>query len=234
MLEELAAALAKLDLQLYGRAVLQQQNYEFRLKRKLIGECLFGVDVQERAVALCRQRLWLALVACEQSGADSSLAVTIRESVSVPGLFQHIVCGDSLLGCRAYEDDDRDSFKWRRAFPEIFQKRGGFDILIGNPPYRPALPKSGAEKENWAQIGALFPHVKRSKNTRRRLLRSAASAGFVRRHYLPDGAEIADVFGRLGDDARGLAVELQPAQRGGCERCFQGSESGSGSPDLQP
>lgn len=164
MLEELSAALAKLDLQLYGRAIIQQHNYEFWLKRKLISECLFGVDVQERAVALCRQRLWLSLVACEQSVPDSSLAVTLRESVNVPGLFRHLVMGDSLLGCRAYEDGDSDSFKWRQAFPEVFQKRGGFDILICNPPYRPVLAKDSADKEVWAQIGALFPQVKRSKN----------------------------------------------------------------------
>ena len=163
MLEELAAALAKLDLLLYGRGLLQQHNYEFRLKRKLVNECLFGVDVQEQAVALCRQRLWLALVACEQSAPDAALAVTIREAASAPGLFQHLACGDSLLGCRAYDDGGADNqqatFKWRQAFPEIFQQRGGFDIVIGNPPYRVETGQTA-----WAQVGALFPQAKRTKN----------------------------------------------------------------------
>lgn len=165
MLEEMAAALAKLDLQLYGRGLIQQHNYEFRLKRKLLAECLFGVDVQEQAVLLCHQRLWLALVACEQSAPDASLAVTMRESANLHALFRHVVVGDSLLGCRVFDDGAADSFKWRQAFPEIFQKRGGFDILIGNPPYRPTIPKDALEKEIWAQIGALFPYVKRSRNT---------------------------------------------------------------------
>lgn len=164
MLEELTAALAKLDLLLYGRNLIQQHNYEFRLKRKLLTDCLFGVDVQPQAIAVCRQRLWLSLVACEQSVPDAALAVTIREAANTPALFQHLVCGDSLLGCRAYDDGEHDAFKWRRAFPGIFQQRGGFDILIGNPPIRPFLAKDEAEKEVWAQICALFPQVKRSKN----------------------------------------------------------------------
>lgn len=165
MLEELAAALAKLDLLLYGRSLIQQHNYEFRLKRKLLSDCLYGVDVQPQAIALCRQRVWLALVACEQSVPDAALAVTIREAANTPALFQHLVCGDSLLGCRTYDDGETGAFKWRLAFPPIFQQRGGFDIIIGNPPIRPFLAKDEAEKEVWAQIGALFPQVKRSKNT---------------------------------------------------------------------
>lgn len=168
MLEEMAAALAKLDLLLYGRSLIQQHNYEFRLKRKLLSDCLYGVDVQPQAIALCRQRLWLMLVASEQSVPDAALAVTIREAANTPAIFQHLVCGDSLLGCRTYDDGETDAFKWRRAFPHVFkhwQQRGGFDILIGNPPLRPFLTNTEAEKDVWAQIGALFPQVKRSKNT---------------------------------------------------------------------
>jgi hypothetical protein len=165
MLEEMAAALAKLDLLLYGRSLIQQHNYEFRLKRKLLSDCLYGVDAQSQAIALCRQRLWLMLVASEQSVPDAALAVTIREAANTPALFQHLVCGDSLLGCRTYDDGEAAAFKWRRAFPHIFQQRGGFDIIIGNPPIRPFLAKDEAEKDLWTQISALFPQVKRSKNT---------------------------------------------------------------------
>lgn len=165
MLEEMAAALAKLDLLLYGRSLIQQHNYEFRLKRKLLNDCLYGVDAQAQAIALCRQRLWLMLVASEQSVPDAALAVTIREAANTPALFQHLVCGDSLLGCRTYDDGEPEAFKWRRALPHIFQQRGGFDIIIGNPPIRPFLAKDDAEKDLWTQISALFPQVKRSKNT---------------------------------------------------------------------
>lgn len=168
MLEEMAAALAKLDLLLYGRGLIQQHNYEFRLKRKLLSDCLYGVDVQPQAIVLCRQRLWLMLVACEQSVPDAALAVTIHEAAHTPALFQHLVCGNSLLGCRAYDDGETEVFKWRRAFPHVFkhwQQRGGFDIIIGDPPIRPLLAKDEVEKSLWTQIVALFPQVKRSKNT---------------------------------------------------------------------
>jgi hypothetical protein len=144
MLEELAVALAKLDLQLYGRAASEQRNYDFGLKCQLVNDCLYGVDIDETAVARCRQRLRLAL---EQSA-----------STSAPGLFSHLVCGDSLLGCRAFEDGSNASFKWRKAFPEIFAKGGGFDIILCNPPAR-----SEVEKDALAQICALFPHVKRAQ-----------------------------------------------------------------------
>jgi hypothetical protein len=160
MLEELAAALAKLDVQLYGRAIVQQHNYEFRLKRNLINECLFAVDSHETAVRLTRQRLWLALVAVEQSQPDTALTVTMREAVTTAGLTANLFVGDALLGCRAFEDEaDAAAFKWRKAFPKIFNTRGGFDILLGHPPFRPAQ-----DKKHWAQLCALFPQLKRAKH----------------------------------------------------------------------
>ncbi len=163
MLEEIAEALAKLDVELYGRAIAQQHNYEFRLKRKLINECLFAVDSNPAAVRLTRQRLWLALVAVEQSRPDAALTVTMREAATAPGLTEHLACGDALLGCRAFDEaetaDAEETFKWRNAFPEIFGLRGGFDLILGNSP-----AQAVKEKENWAQWCALFPQLKRAKH----------------------------------------------------------------------
>ncbi len=167
MLEEIAEALAKLDVELYGRAIAQQHNYEFRLKRKLINECLFAVDSNPAAVRLTRQRLWLALVAVEQSRPDAALNVTMREAATASGLSEHLACGDALLGCRAFDEDETTeaeaAFKWRKAFPEIFAQRGGFDLMLGNAPAHPMQGKEKHEKENWTQWCALFPQLKRAK-----------------------------------------------------------------------
>ena len=62
-----------------------------------------------------------------------------------PSLDENIKCGNSLIGNDFYRGGDSlnidietqykiNCFDWEREFPSIF-KSGGFDIVIGNPPY---------------------------------------------------------------------------------------------------
>jgi hypothetical protein len=63
----------------------------------------------------------------------------------LPDLGSNIKCGNSLIGPDFYQDkqmnlfdkeeiDRINPFDWEKEFPEIM-KRGGFDAVIGNPPY---------------------------------------------------------------------------------------------------
>ena len=59
----------------------------------------------------------------------------------LPSLDENIRCGNSLVGMDYYDNEidfgwDRkvNPFSWEKAFPKIFT-RGGFDVVIGNPPY---------------------------------------------------------------------------------------------------
>jgi hypothetical protein len=61
MLHEMVAAVARLDVRLYGKEVLERRNYDYDLKKHVIESCLYGVDIQDEAVRLCELRLWLSL-----------------------------------------------------------------------------------------------------------------------------------------------------------------------------
>ena len=97
MLHEMVAAVAKLDLRLYGREVLARRNYDYDLKKQIIESCLYGVDIQEQAVRLCELRLWLSLVVDYQVDTTKPFEKAIREIPSLPNLSYRIVRGDSLL-----------------------------------------------------------------------------------------------------------------------------------------
>jgi type I restriction-modification system DNA methylase subunit len=75
----------------------------------IIENNLFGVDIDENAVEICKMQLF------EKSGFES----------------QNIKLGNSLI-----EDKniDEKAFVWKKEFPLPFQK-GGFDLIVGNPPY---------------------------------------------------------------------------------------------------
>lgn len=78
---------------------------------------LFGVDLNEESVEIAKLSLWLR---------------TAQLNRKLNDLNNNIKCGNSLI-------DDPDiagekAFNWQKAFPKIFEK-GGFDVVIGNPPY---------------------------------------------------------------------------------------------------
>lgn len=67
---------------------------------------LFGVDINEESVEIARLSLWLH---------------TCRPGRKLSDLSANIKCGNSLI---------TEEFDWNREFPF-----GGFDVVIGNPPY---------------------------------------------------------------------------------------------------
>jgi len=97
MLHEMLAAIARFDLRIHGRNVLEQRNYYYDLKKQIIESCLYGVDIQEQAVRLCELRLWLSLVVDYQINITKPFEKAIREVPSLPNLSYRIIRGDSLL-----------------------------------------------------------------------------------------------------------------------------------------
>ncbi|HDT12294.1 MAG TPA: hypothetical protein ENO01_01410 [Candidatus Marinimicrobia bacterium] len=65
-------------------------NYRYKLKKHIIENCIYGVDIQERAVGLSHLRLWLSLIVDLQ-------VENIQEIPPLPNLDFHILCGDSLI-----------------------------------------------------------------------------------------------------------------------------------------
>jgi len=78
---------------------------------------IFGVDLNEESVDIARLSLWLR---------------TAQPRRKLNNLSSNIKCGNSLIDSKAVAGDR--AFKWEEEFAHVF-KKGGFDVIIGNPPY---------------------------------------------------------------------------------------------------
>ena len=78
---------------------------------------LYGVDINEESVEIAQLALWLR---------------TAKPHRKLNSLNENIKCGNSLISDPAIAGDK--AFNWQEQFPKVFEK-GGFDVVIGNPPY---------------------------------------------------------------------------------------------------
>lgn len=119
--------------ELTGQEELWDQESVFR---SVLSTNIFGVDINPESVEITRLALWLN---------------TALPGKKLTSLDKNIRCGNSLVGpefaefyrakhSSLFEEVDEvrrekiNAFDWREAFPEIFEK-GGFDCVVGNPPY---------------------------------------------------------------------------------------------------
>jgi hypothetical protein len=155
------------------RESVSDSRYIYRLKRHIIQESIYGVDIDASAIDIARLRLWLSLVVDEDD---------LDPIETLPNLDYKIVEGNSLIGLpdgamrnllveaeleklkeKFYDITDEkekkalrqeintkirellDSaeqfagykidFDFKLFFSEVWREKGGFDVVIGNPPY---------------------------------------------------------------------------------------------------
>ena len=129
-------------------AVYQVRHNDWRLTTRIRKEILlnniFGVDIDQQAVEVTKLSLLLKVL-------EGETAETLNRSLelfherALPDLSNNIKCGNSLIGPDFYEgkqatmfDQEEvyriNAFDWQNEFPDVM-KRGGFDAVIGNPPY---------------------------------------------------------------------------------------------------
>ena len=98
-------------------AQLTLDSEEFYSKKvEILKNNIFGVDLDPKAVEIAQLNLLLQISESKQR---------------LPILQNNIKVGNSLIDDPSVSDK---AFKWEEEFPEIM-KEGGFDIIIGNPPY---------------------------------------------------------------------------------------------------
>lgn len=68
---------------------VSDSRYIYRLKRHIIQESIYGVDIDASAIDIARLRLWLSLVVDEDD---------LDPIETLPNLDYKIVCGNSLIG----------------------------------------------------------------------------------------------------------------------------------------
>lgn len=155
------------------RESINESRYIYRLKRHIIQESIYGVDIDAAAIDIARLRLWLSLVVDEDD---------LDPIETLPNLDYKIVCGNSLIGLpddamrdlkveaelevlkdQFYNLTDSEKkkalrqkinakirelldsaeqfagykidFDFRLFLSEVWREKGGFDVVIGNPPY---------------------------------------------------------------------------------------------------
>jgi hypothetical protein len=111
--------------------LIAEHRYVDELQAKLLGDSLilsdiensilerniYGVDLNDESVEIAKLSLWLR---------------TAQKGRKLNSLNNNIKCGNSLIDDPAVAGDK--AFSWEKEFPEVFAK-GGFDVVIGNPPY---------------------------------------------------------------------------------------------------
>ncbi|WP_395062767.1 Eco57I restriction-modification methylase domain-containing protein [Flavobacterium sp.] len=111
--------------------LIAEHKYVDELQAKLFGDALvlsdvegsilennlFGVDLNEESVEIAKLSLWLR---------------TAQRNRKLNSLNNNIKCGNSLIDDAAIAGDK--AFNWQNEFPKVFAN-GGFDVVIGNPPY---------------------------------------------------------------------------------------------------
>lgn len=111
-----------------SRNYMVREGFEDEVVRDLLRRNIYGVDINPASVEIAKLALWLH---------------TARGDRQLSSLDEHIREGNSLIGPEFYEglapynDTERErvnAFDWQEAFPEVFA-RGGFDAVVGNPPY---------------------------------------------------------------------------------------------------
>ena len=97
-------------------AVLGEAVDASEVDREILAGNLHGVDLNPEPVEITKLALWLK---------------TAKRGKLLQDLEQSIKCGNSLI---ADKNEHGRAFDWQAEFPEVIA-RGGFDIVLGNPPY---------------------------------------------------------------------------------------------------
>ena len=98
-------------LLLGGRIIFQD------VENHILENNIYGVDINEESTEIARLSLWLR---------------TAQKGRKLSSLNNNIRCGNSLIDAPTVAGDK--AFNWQKEFPAVFAN-GGFDVVIGNPPY---------------------------------------------------------------------------------------------------
>jgi type I restriction-modification system DNA methylase subunit len=106
---------------------LDVQSGTYTTKTRILQNNIFGVDLDKQAVEIAQLNLLLKIA---------------EKAQRLPLLNKNIKQGNSLIEY-SFEQEDMP-LNWKSQFPEIIQQ-GGFDVIIGNPPY--IRSQTAAEKD---------------------------------------------------------------------------------------
>ncbi|NOZ91270.1 MAG: N-6 DNA methylase, partial [Epsilonproteobacteria bacterium] len=105
--------------------------FTYEVEKSILENNLYGVDINTGAVEIAKLSLWLR---------------TASRGRSLTSLADKIKVGNSLIDDKSVVDN---AFVWEEKFSEVFEQ-GGFDVVIGNPPYVSAKNLNKKHKKYFA------------------------------------------------------------------------------------
>jgi hypothetical protein len=127
-------------------------------RKRILLSNIYGVDIDPQAVEVTKLSLLLKVLEGEN---EQTLQPFLRffHERALPDLGNNIKCGNSLIGPDFYQQKDLPQmteeerykinvFDWHSEFSEIIRS-GGFDAIIGNPPWGASL--RNIEKEYYSR-----------------------------------------------------------------------------------
>jgi adenine-specific DNA-methyltransferase len=110
-------------------------------KRVILVNNIYGVDVDPQAVEVAQLSLYLKLLEEETISTAREHQLEFKETL-LPSLARNIICGNSLIepdlfdGVLLPPDEERHlrPMDIKAQFSKIMEE-GGFDVIVGNPPY---------------------------------------------------------------------------------------------------
>ena len=115
------------------RALLNEKLTK-KIRKEILVRHIFGVDIDQQACEVAQMSLYLKML---EDCPDLQKEIQLSDLI-LPDMKNNIKCGNSLIGPDYFlnqltpnEDEMKQLhiFDWRKNFP------GGFDCVIGNPPY---------------------------------------------------------------------------------------------------
>ncbi|MBZ2165213.1 Eco57I restriction-modification methylase domain-containing protein [Methanobacterium spitsbergense] len=127
--------------------IYKGKNNEWHLtikeKKRILLNNIYGVDIDRQAVEVTKLSLLLKVLEGENRDVLEAQQKLYKER-ALPDLENNIKCGNSLISPEIYNNQDLqftaeelkhiNAFNWNNEFGDIMDN-GGFDTIIGNPPY---------------------------------------------------------------------------------------------------
>ena len=177
------------------------------IENTILENNIFGVDLNEESVEIAKLSLWLR---------------TAQPRRKLNDLSSNIKCGNSLIDSKAVAGNK--AFTWETEFPKVFEK-GGFDVIIGNPPYVFARDNFSQEIKDYYskkyvsaeyQINLYLLFIERTIN----IIRDTANYGLIipnawlmiesakgLRNFILQNCEINQIINLAGYSFEGVNVE---------------------------
>jgi type I restriction-modification system DNA methylase subunit len=152
----------------HKKELFQAPGGDWRLttgeRKRILLNNIYGVDIDPQAVEVTKLSLLLKVLEGESQQSIDTQRKLFHER-ALPDLASNIKCGNSLIGPDFYEGqqmmmfDEEEQYRvnvfdWNAAFPWL-DKVGGFDAVIGNPPYIRIQTMQEISSE---QVSYLKPH----------------------------------------------------------------------------